>query len=113
MHDTHNPTVFRLNLPIDEDDPTGPKRSRRLSTTGCHRRALFLVPLLPEAYFMDEEEITTSPEFDFDDTKHPQAVMADGETHALAKVCAVDDSMGLWPRFQHSMHTGESFEPVE
>jgi hypothetical protein len=28
----------------------------------------------------------------------------------LAKVCAVDDAMGLWPRFQAAMTTGESFE---
>ena len=29
------------------------------------------------------------------------------------KVCAVDDAMGLWPRFQDAMQTGESFEPTE
>ena len=111
--ETHMPVHFRMNLPIDEANPQGPKHNVRVSTTGCHRRALFLVPMLPEAYFMDEEEIATSPDFDFDDSKHPTVTMADGDTPALTKVCAVDDSMGLWPRFQGAMHTGESFEPYE
>lgn len=111
--DTCKPTAFRLNYPIDEDNPSGPKRATKFQTTGCHRHALFLVPMLPEAYFMNEEEVQTSPDFDFDDAKHPVAMMSDGETPALAKCCAVDDSMGLWPRFQGAMTTGESFEPYE
>lgn len=108
--ETHKPETFRLNYPIDEDNPTGPKASRKFKTTGCHRRANFLVPLLDEEYFLDEDTLT-GPLFDFNDGKHPVAVMSDGETPALAKVCAVDDAMGLWPRFMGSMHTGESFEP--
>lgn len=111
--DTHKPNHFHMNLPVDENNPTGPKARRRVSTVGCWRTAQFLVPQLPEAYFMSDEEIATDPSFDFDDTKHPVAVMSDGETPALAKVCAVDDSMGLWPRFQNAMTTGNSFEPVE
>ena len=108
----HKPEVFRLDQPIDERRPDGAKRTVRVQTSGCRRRALFLVPLLPEAYFMDDEEAATSPDFDFDDTKHPQATMSDGATPALAKVCAVDDAMGLWPRFESSMESGESFEPT-
>jgi hypothetical protein len=113
LSDEHKPTTVRLNYPIDAQNPTGPKAARKFFTTGCHRRAQFLVPLLPEAYFMDDEEIQTSPDYDFDDSLHPTVVMSDGETPALAKVCAVDDSMGLWPRFIGAMHTGESFEPFE
>ena len=111
--EVHTPDILRMNLPIDESNPQGPKRNRRVLTTGCHRHALFLVPLLPEAYFLDEEEVATSPDFDFNDANHPMALMSDGETPALTKVCAVDDSMGLWPRFQSAMLTGESFEPYE
>lgn len=102
--------------------------NKRIETTGCHRRAQFLVPLLPEAYFMDgtilddagitsidrEGTVTTRPatedDFDFDDETNPLTMMGDGETPALVKVCAVDDAMGLWPRFQHAMTSGESFE---
>lgn len=105
--DTCKPTHFRINQPIDEANPSGPKKNVRVATTGCHRRALFLVPMLPEAYFMED---VGDPQYDFDDTKHPSIMMADEETPALAKVCAVDDSMGLWPRFEGAMHTGESFE---
>lgn len=105
------PHIIRMNLPIDEEDPTGPKVNKKVPTTGCNRRAKFLVPLLPEAYFGDDWR--THEWFDFDDEKNPLATMTDGETPALVKVCAVDDSMGLWPRYQSAMQTGESFEPVE
>lgn len=104
------PSHFRLNLPIDEDNPQGPKKNTRISTTGCNRRAKLLVALLPDAYIAQRAELATA-DFDFDDTKHARALMSDGETPAMAKVCAVDDAMGLWPRFQDAMTTGESFEP--
>lgn len=121
------PTGFRMNLPIDDEKPQGPKRSTVVRTTGCRRRAQFLVPLLPDAYFdgkdLTDFEITeyerdgspkgTRPgrigDLDFDDESNKLARMADG-TPSLAKVCAVDDAMGLWPRFQHAMLTGESFQ---
>jgi hypothetical protein len=106
--ETHRPRHFRINQPLDPDNPTGPKHSVKLPTSGCKRRANFLVALLPEAYFT--EDSLTSPDFDFDDSKHPRAMMDDGETPALAKVCAVDDAMGLWPRFQDAMQSGQSFE---
>lgn len=123
------PEVFRLDLPIDDDNPQGPKASKKLTTTSCRRRAKFLVPLLPDAYleqvdvldkagkvsFLDKEKdqrrLRSVAEADFDFSHdHPhQARMGDG-TPMLAKVCAVDDAMGLWPRFQHAMVTGESFQ---
>lgn len=121
------PTAFRLNLPVDEDDPQGPKTNRRVLTTGCRRDAKFLVPLLPDAYFQQVDHLAGSEiasydregdrsvrmthpdDFDFDDDANKRAVMGDGSP-ALAKVCAVDDAMGLWPRFQGVMHTGESFQ---
>lgn len=102
------PTVLRMNLPVDEDDPQGPKVNKPVNTTGCGRRAKFMLPPLPEAYFSDEWY--THPDYDFDDEKNPVALMSDGESPALVKACAVDDAMGLWPRYQSSMHTGESFE---
>lgn len=111
--DTCKPDTFRLNYPIDEDEPSGAKRNRKFQTVGCHRKALFLVPLSDERNFLSEEEIATNPGLDFDDSKHPVLMMSDEQTPALAKVCAVDDSMGLWPRFQSAMLTGESFEPYE
>lgn len=106
--ETCKPPVFRMNLPIDEDNPQGPKHNVRVHSTGCNRRAKFLVSLRDvddRDFEEDEKEL-----FDFDG---PQRMMTDGETPALAKVCAVDDSMGLWPRFQDAMQTGESFEPFE
>ncbi len=127
--EVHKPTHFRLNQPVDEDKPQGPMVNKRLDTTGCHRRAQFLVPLLPDAYFMDEPHlgrnvgvtnidregnvstrVATSEDFDFNDEENPLSMMGDGETPALVKACAVDDAMGLWPRYAHTMTTGESFE---
>lgn len=122
------PDQFRLNLPIDDEKPTGAKASRKLTTTGCHRRAKFLVPLLPDEY-VDEVDLLenagaigegkdferrewrepTDEDFDFDRDYEHQALMGDGTPH-LAKVCAVDDAMGLWPRFNAVMQTGESFQ---
>lgn len=122
-----NPDTFRLNLPIDDEKPTGAKASRKLTTTGCRRRAKFLVPLLPDAYFSqvdllegavhvtydDDGDREVRPaedsDFDFNPEHEHQALMGDG-TPMLAKVCAVDDAMGLWPRFQDAMITGESFQ---
>jgi hypothetical protein len=118
---------FRLNLPIDDERPQGPKKSTVVRTTGCRRRAQFLVPLLPEAYFdgkrLTDTEIVeyerdgtikgsrpaTDKDFDFNDESNKMARMGDGSP-ALAKVCAVDDAMGLWPRFNNAMITGESFQ---
>lgn len=111
--ETCKPSQFRLNLPVDFENPKGPKANRTVFTTGCKRRAKFLVPLLPDAYFYDhpglDDEDGAPVVMDFDDNEHPQALMDDGSP-ALAKVCAVDDAMGLWPRFQDAMHTGESFQ---
>ena len=126
LNEVCEPTHFRLDLPVDEDNPQGPRVNRRLSTTGCHRHAKFLVALLPDEYFAHhdltdstiaeiERDGTTThrmvehDDFDFQDDDNRMAVMSDG-TPALAKVCAVDDAMGLWPRFQDAMHTGESFQ---
>lgn len=123
------PESFRLNLPINENDPNGRRGNQKLTTTGCRRRGKFLVPMLPDAYIKEANvlrnathttyekngDVTRRPaeqsDFDFDDTKNPQSLMSDG-TPTLAKVCAVDDAMGLWPRFNAVMHTGESFEEV-
>lgn len=121
------PQNFRLNLPVEEGDPKGAKANQRLSTTGCRRRAKFLVPLLPDAY-VDEIDLLNNAQhgsydsdgkrrvrdaeeedFSFSHADHPLARMADG-TPVLAKVCAVDDAMGLWPRFNDVLHTGESFQ---
>jgi hypothetical protein len=122
------PDIFRLNLPIDDEKPSGPKASRKLATTGCRRRAKFLVPLLSDEY-VDEVNLfegagaigegkdferrewrePTEDDFDFDKNYEHQALMGDG-TPQLAKVCAVDDAMGLWPRFSAVMTTGESFQ---
>jgi hypothetical protein len=109
------PTTFRLDQPIDPDRPRGPKRSQKFQTAGCHRRAKFLLPMLPEAYFDGKELVdwdeTSADEvdFDFDDDNNPMLTMSTGEP-ALTKVCAVDDAMGLWPRFQDTMTTGQSFQ---
>lgn len=107
------PSPFRLNQPLDPDRPDGKMRSVRFATTGCHRRAKFLVGILPEAYFVDKEQPVDDEgnlvPFDFDDESNPMLTTTDGSP-ALTKVCAVDDAMGLWPRFQNAMHTGESFQ---
>lgn len=116
------PTGFRLAQPVDIRRPTGAKKNVRVTTTGCGRAAKFLVSMLPEEYFEqgrhlagsvlepDGRERPIRPEdFDFDDNESPMATMEDG-TPAFATVCAVDDAMGLWPRFSDSMHTGESFQ---
>lgn len=123
------PETFTLDLPIDEDEPKGHTRSTKLYTVGCRRRAKFLVPLLPDAYLKEAhvlrgakhgtidpnnpDNIVRRPaeqsDFDFNDESNPRALMGDGSP-MLAKVCAVDDAMGLWPRFESAMHTGESFQ---
>lgn len=121
------PDLFRLNLPIDDENPKGPKANRKLTTTGCRRRAKFLVPLLTNDYVDDidlldgafhgeydedgslERRPAEEEDFDFDKDHPKQKLMGDG-TPMLAKVCAVDDAMGLWPRFQNAMQTGESFQ---
>lgn len=122
------PDQFRLNLPIDDANPSGPKASRKLQTTGCRRRSKFLVPLLPDEY-VDEIDLTegagaigegedferrtwrepTEDDFNFAGDFEHQALMGD-DTPIPAKACAVDDAMGLWPRFNAVMTTGESFQ---
>jgi hypothetical protein len=113
--ETCKPSYFRINQPVKADEPQGPKRNVRVGTTGCRRHAKFLVQLLPDAYIIahaDGEELEDLLHIcDFDDRNHPQATMSDGSP-ALAKVCAVDDAMGLWPRFQDAMQTGESFQEI-
>lgn len=88
-------------------------RSVRFYSTGCNRQAKFLVSMLPEAYFADKtppvDDDGFEVEFDFDDDANPMVTTATGDP-ALTKVCAVDDAMGLWPRFAHAMYTGESFQ---
>ena len=119
------PVPFRLNQPIDPDRPDGKMRSVKFSTTGCHRQAKFFVAQLPDdhipASILDTvitdvsragertERPAVMEDFDFDDESNPVAMMSTGDP-VMAKVCAVDDAMGLWPRFAHSMHTGESFQ---
>jgi hypothetical protein len=128
LNEVCKPDTFRLDLPIDEDKPQGPKHSVKLATTGCRRRAKFLVPLLPDAY-LDQVDVLdatgkigegedfgnrtwrepTDEDFDFRNDHPHQAMLGDGSP-MLAKVCAVDDAMGLWPRFKDAMITGESFQ---
>lgn len=127
LREVCSPDSFRMNLPIDDENPTGPKHSVKMTSTGCRRAAKFLVPLLPDAYFSqvdvtnnavyadydDDGNRVVRPvddsDFDFNPEHEHQALMGDG-TPMLAKVCAVDDAMGLWPRFKDSMLTGESFQ---
>lgn len=104
------PGVLRMNLPLDENNPQGPKINKKVLTTGCNRHGKFMIPLLPDYYI---EDLASDPSLDFDDVDNPNALMSDGVTPALVKVCAVDDAMGLWPRFKDAMQTGESFEPIE
>lgn len=127
LNEPCKPTNFRLNVPIDEDNLQGPRVNKRFSTSGCRRRAKFIVQLLPDAYFdlvdLYKGQVTvevrkdgtrvlrkiTGEDFDFDDSSNPRATMSDGSP-ALGTFCAVDDAMGLWPRYQSAMHTGDSFQ---
>lgn len=123
------PEIIRMNVPIDPANPKGKKRSEKFETTGCHRKAKFLIPFLPDeylgeidlldgakhGYFDDEGERqtrdATEEDFDFNPDHPHQALMGDGSP-MLVMACAVDDAMGLWPRFQGAMHTGESFQDL-
>lgn len=114
------PDSFRLSVPIDADNIQGPRANKKFFTTGCKRHSKFIVPDLPEAY-LDEVDILDSAvaeieeggviahrevepgDFDFDDGKNPTK-------NSLPTVCAVDDAMGLWPRFAALMQSGESFQ---
>lgn len=107
------PSLLRMNLPVDEENPTGPKVNKSVGTTGCNRHAKFMIPLLPDSYIALNEELASDPAMDFNDDDNPLALMTDGETPALVKCCAVDDAMGLWPRFEEAMQTGESFETLD
>lgn len=128
LNEVCKPEQFRLNLPLDDSAPTGQKKSVKLQTTGCSRRAKMLVPLLPDEY-VDEVDLLdgagligegkdfanrewrepTEDDFEFAKDFEHQALMGDGKP-MFAKVCAVDDAMGLWPRFADVMKTGESFQ---
>ncbi len=108
LNESCKPAAWRMNLPIDFERPTGARRNERVESTGCLRRAKFLVSLLPDAYVL-HHGLEDDPGFDFNDVDNPRAVMSDGSP-ALATACAVDDAMGLWPRFLGVMHTGESFQ---
>jgi hypothetical protein len=88
-NDICKPHKFRLDMPASERNPKGPKVSTELGTTGCHRRAKFVVPPLPDAYFeqvnlLDGAQHGTptddgrlvrrdaeDADFDFDDSKYP------------------------------------------
>jgi hypothetical protein len=125
LNEICRPHVIRMNVPVNPEKPDGPKRSEKVETSGCRRRAKFLVPFLPDEYFEeidlldgashghydDEGERHTRPAVaeDFDFESGTSALMEDGMP-MLATICAVDDAMGLWPRFNASMHTGESFQ---
>lgn len=115
-------------------DEKTPRVTRIVMATGCKHVSKFIVPLLPDEIVArvlpDTVETSTvaiptgivgtlaRPEvdrrdldyddFDFDDDAHPEALSLTGQP-LPASVCAVDDAMGLWPRFNAAMHTDESF----
>jgi hypothetical protein len=80
---------FRLKQP----DPSGTLRWKRFQTTHCDQSALATVPYDPTLHIrlMDDDEP------DVCIVEHP------GEKsikHGAVTVCAVDDAIGLWPRYQ-------------
>lgn len=90
-------------------------------TAGCGKQARFAVHYLDRDtglemgdfdfpardYLGNVKEDAGEVDFDFSGSK------ADESEPQFAPVCAVDDAMGLWPRFANSMLTGESYEGNE
>jgi hypothetical protein len=109
----------------DFDDKT-PRVTKIVGSTGCKRQARFMVPLLSDEIVerilpTDTKVADTTDvvgelnhrdiefeDFDFNDMEHPNALTTGGKPVPVT-ACAVDDAMGLWPRFNSAMHTGESF----
>lgn len=115
---------------ITNFDDTDPRVTKIVGSAGCKRAAKFVVPLLPDeivevvlAETFDGGMTIADPtgvpdefihrqaeeeDFDFNDDDHPEALSLSGKP-IPATVCAIDDAMGLWPRFEAAMHTGDSF----
>ena len=107
------------------DDKT-PRVTKIVGSTGCKRHYKFLVPLLDDeivARILPEDSTvaiqTDEPDvfeyrdldfddFDFDDAENHESLSITGRP-IPATVCAIDDAMGMWPRFQSAMFTGESY----
>lgn len=74
------PVKFRLKQP----DTKGEMRYKDFHTAGCRKEALFIVPY-------------QKPEYKGEDDTMIEGGIGTGV------FCAVDDSMGRWPRFQNAV----------
>jgi hypothetical protein len=102
-------TVFKLSMPTHEP---GKRRKKRYRTAACGLHARVAVKYDPTTPidFETDTEVTDSENHKsmrHDRIAHP------GEKDqglAVAPVCAVDDAVGLWPRFEHLM-SDNSYQP--
>jgi hypothetical protein len=75
LGDSCQPKPYRLPI---KDQITGEERQKQYFTAGCGKDALFAIPY---------RRSTDEP----------------GERNGIIRVCAVDDDLGKWPRFQNAM----------
>lgn len=90
----HEPSILHYKMPTID----GPKWQDAF-TTGCKREALFELPYDPAEPVM----IPAGPKAEMHDVDRPvpeeaKAQLARGA--GLVVVCAVDDNVGMWPRFK-------------
>lgn len=80
LPDICNPRQFKLRLPSPE---TGEYEWTDLYTSGCMREARFALP--------------------YNVPQSKQGAKMKERAAGIVTVCAVDDDMGKWPRFQHAI----------
>lgn len=93
--DVCKPQNYKLKMPV----PGNPSKRkwRNYTTTGCGSEARFLIPYDPsKPVTVQHKGVTTEDR----PTESSRAAMNERGA-GMAVVCAVDDAMGLWPRFAH------------
>lgn len=92
LSERHVPRSFKIRLPAPGSMDM---RVKELFRTGCNREALFLVPYDPA-----EEVTIRSYDKDAPHGSGPSVTVPADSGEGMAKVCAVDDNVAMWPRFK-------------
>lgn len=87
------PQPFRIKLP-EEGNPSKRVWKTRY-TSGCRAEARFLVPYDPTTPVTVEHKGVET----HDEPSETELAGMNERDAGMAVVCAVDDAMGLWPRF--------------
>lgn len=101
--------TFKLSMPTHEP---GKRRKKRYRTTACGLHARVAIKYDPTTPIDFETDTKLRDEENREYMRHDR-IEHPGEPErglAVVPVCAVDDAVGLWPRFQDLM-SNDSYQP--